>query len=384
MSLPRASLPPATSPSNAPRPPSLPNLRYEEGEALRVLESLLGASGAVSLKPDLALPEVRPALLEVGADRIRRAVLRFLTDEGGFRERQFLRDGTRVTGRVWDSHLGEGLQLRYTYITEALWIGLTRVLPGLQGKAQAPERKAPKNLRELVPPGAAGTGDWVFLALADGNLGALTLPQEERVALQRKLRAVSPLAALFALEADAPQDELQGFLLPLTERPASRLVECLEERLAARWLQVLGRAYRTWEEPARLVARWTTHGRVLRAWLGALDQARRMDLARPLLRAAAALSTEVFPGGGDAVRQRLSATLGLRNLREREDLLAAVAAVVGVGTELLRERELLGQERYGDDRYDEAQVYLRDVQTTLAPSRRGLEELTRALANTLG
>jgi hypothetical protein len=359
-------------------------LRYEEGEALRVLEALLGLTGSLALKPEFSLPEVRDVLLEVGADRNRRAVQRTLTEEGGFRERQFLRDGVRVSGRVWDGALGDGLRLRYTHATQALWLGLTRALPALQGKSQSAERKQPRNLRELVPQGTYGTGDLLFFALADGNLGAFTLPSEDRLALSRRLRAASPLAALFALDAEGTEDELRARFTALTERPAARVVECLEERLTARWVNVLGRTWRTWEEPAKLVVRWQTHARVLRAWLGALDQARRLDLARPLLRLAAALPTEVFGADGDAVRQKLSATMGLRNLRERDDLLAAVAAVVAVGTELVRRREALGQERYGDDRYGEAQVFLRDVQTLLQPARRGLDDVARALTATLG
>jgi hypothetical protein len=45
---------------------------------------------------------------------------------------------------------------------------------------------------------------------------------------------------------------------------------------------------------------------------------------------------------------------------------------------------VLAQERYGDDRYEESQVYLAEVDATLAPRRATLQGLTRALSSRVG
>lgn len=366
-------------------------LSAEEGDAIRVLDALLGFARAESAVP-VNIHPVREALLTAGASRIRAAVLRFLVEDGGFRERQVLRKGRRVLGRAWSPELGGALRLEYTTATETLWLECARNLPTLvtakgQGQSQGAsegDRKHRRMLRDMVTTAHTASGDWIFYAMVQRNLSGFQLSLEDQNNLTRKLRQGSPLATLFALDSDLTGSELRGRLGRLCEPSVVRVVECLEDRLAEAWMSVVSAAWSRYDTAAARTTRWNTLARVLSGWIDAIDDARRMDLARPALKLFARVTRETFARGGEAVRAELSNVGWVRTMKEREDLLAAVGAFVAVATGLLQRRDTLAMERYGDDRYDEAQIYLRDVSELLAPSRRGIEGVARALSDSIG
>jgi len=357
----------------------------EEGRCLDVLAALLGRRRGEDLRGPTGTRAPHPALLAAGSDRIARSVARYLTHEEGHRARSFLRGGRRTEGRVWDAHLGAGFVPRFTVASRDLWLRGAQHLPALASidPAAAP-RSRERTVAQLVPVEGTASGDWVFYAIAHTSLRSFLLPAEEERAILRRLRQGSPLAALLDAEPDAGEPELRARFAPLVDPANARVVECVEARLAAAW-GARARAHGSWRlTPAELLRRWGSLGRCLHAWLDVLDGARRMDLARPLLTFAAGVASEVLRGGGEAARAVVSAVPGVRSVGERDQLLAAVARVVDVGGRLLRVRDRLALERYGDERHEEGQLYVREADQRLGPARRQVESLARALAGVVG
>lgn len=359
-----------------------------EGQALDLLAALLGRG-----RGDLyarALPFTpRRELLEAGSRRIANMGMRWMLEGGGWRDRIFLRDRTRAHGRVWDGSLGAGFELRYTPASLRLWLECAKLLPemaekGVTGATGEAERKPRKGLQALTLADGTATGDWVFFALAMRGLESFRLDRGDLVALQRKLRFASPLAALLYPDTALNETELRLRFAKLTHASAARLVECGETRLARAWAQQAEAAMKSREAPGELTQRWTVLGRTLALWLEAIDRARRLDLARSLLYFVADVTRTVFAAGGESVRAQLAATPGIRSLTERDALLKAVASVADLATALQRRRDALAAERYGDERYEESQVLLRDYEEILQPARRQAEGVARALSGTIG
>ncbi len=357
-----------------------------EGQCLDVLAMLLGRGRGDVMPSPVKLDAPRRELMEAGARRIARSVVRYLCVDEGWRERTWLRDGRRVSGRAWSPALGLGFTPRYTRASRSFWLGAAQHLPVLSSVDATAEasRKAARVVRELVDADGTASGDWVFFAIAHASLRGFRLASSEELQLQRRLRLGSPLATLLYPDAGASREELRGQLARLVARENVRVVECVEARLARAWTAHAAQTWGSRQAPDDLTARWGALGRTLHAWLDAIDGARRMDLARPLLRFADALAAGPFSAGGEAVRATLAAAPGLKNLKERDALLAAAASVADVGARLLRRREELAAERYGDERYEEAQVYLRDADGTLTPARRQVEGAARALSGVIG
>ncbi len=357
-----------------------------EGRALDVLATLLGRARPALVTTPAKFDAPRRELLEAGARRIARAVAQFLCYDGGYRERTVLRDGRRVSGRVWSPSLGQGFAPRYTLASRSLWLNAAATIPTLAGLDASPEaaRRSVRLTDSIVEATGTASGDWAFYALAHASVRAFRLTTFDEATLQRRLREASPLATLLYAEDAATRESLRDRFRQLLAPESARVVECVEVRLARSWTR---RAAQSWEArlaPDELTRRWGNLGVTLHAWLDALELARRMDLARPLLGFANQLVRGPLSEGGEAVRDALTRAPGLRSIRERDALLGAVASVADVGARLLRRREELAGERYGDERYEEAQVYLRDADATLTPSRRRVEGVARALSGVLG
>lgn len=357
-----------------------------EGRALEVLFALLGRPRGDAMLVPAKLDAPRPALLEAGARCIARSVSRYLCADEGYRERVVLREGRRAVGRAWSPSLGVGFAPRYTRASRSFWLAAAEALPLLGALDAAPEavRKATRVATELVDSDGTGSGDWVFFAMAHASLPAFRLATAQMATVQRRLRSGSPLAALLYPDTAAGVDELRAQYGRLVARGNVRVVECVEGRLARSWSAYAAQTWAARLAPDDLTARWSALGRTLHGWLDVIDRANRMDLARPLVRAAASMVDGPFAGAGDAVRAALATAPGLRNLAEREALLAAVATVADVGVRLLRRRDELAGERYGDERYDEAQVYVGEADRVLTPARRRVEGVARALSGVIG
>lgn len=366
------------------------NLTADEGAALAVLQALLGRARADAVRAGVRPEPLRAELVTVGARHLAVAAMRYLVEGGGYRERPVLRGGVRKAGRAWDGDLADGFAPRFTDASRRLWLEAAAHLPELAARPSGAtadadgERRHRRTLRDMVAVKDTDTGDWIFFALAAQSLPSFRLAPQDAQSLVRKLRQGSPLAMLLGLDGEGTEPELAAQLAPLFAPPTVRILECVEDRLVAAWLSEADTAWATRNDPAAKTARWTVLGRVLHAYVDAADAARRLDLTRPVMRLARGLVAATFKAGGDATRAAVSGLPGVRTVRERDDLLGAIAWVTELGPRLLRLREVLAAERYGDERYAEAQVFVRMADDALAPARRRLDDLARALGGVVG
>ena len=356
----------------------------DEGHALEVLD-LLCRGRAVRIATTQPVTQPRPELSEIAARRIASTCLRALV-ESGRRERVVLRDGRRVRGRIWDAARSAGFRLRFTAASHELWVQTTQRLADIARVAGVVEgeggtRQVRRQIRRIVKTVATDTGDWLLYALARRNLARAAIPPEIREELGRRLCLGSPLASLCALE-DAG-DETGPWLDRLLEGPAVVLVECLEDLLTAQWSDEIAACMRAGGGERR-TERLTGAAATLECWLDRLDQRGRLDLARPLCLAFARLLASAWDGTPEEVAQRLLSGAGLILRAQRDALLRALARVVQLGQRLHALRETLARERFGDPRYEEAQLWLETHDTLLRPLHRRLDALVNLLTGRLG
>lgn len=365
------------------------NLRVsvDEGHALEVLD-LLCRGRAIRIHPVHPLGESRPELTRLVARRLAAVCMRLLA-EGGRRERVFLREGRRVRGRVWDSHLNTGFRLRFTAATHELWIQTTQRLAEIARSAEVVEgqgssKRARRQIRRIIKIADTDTGDWLVYALAHRHLARVDMPAEIRDDFGRRLCLGSPLAALFALEDHLTGERLDlgDHLALLVDGPGVRLVECLEDLLVEQWTDQVAAAMRSPgdQRTARLAALAT----VLHTWLDVLDRHRRLDLARALCRALARLLDHTWADAPGDVVQRLLTGCALTTFIEKDALRRALARTVQLGERLLRLRERLSAQGFGDPRYEEAQLLLAACDDLLRPHFPALDALASALTGRLG
>lgn len=359
-----------------------------EGQALQVLDALLGRGrgDAVTVPVKLA-GGVSAELAAAGARRIAVSVMRWLVEGGGWRERVVLRGDRRLRARAWDREAGIGFVPRYTEASRALWVEGAQQLPALVGQTRTEaDRGARKALRKVIPEQSTEVGDWVFFHLASRGLGTFRLFDDDLRVLRERLTRQSPVAQLLAPRGELSRRELRDTFARLTAPSTVRVLECIEDRVARQWS---ASALALWSERASVAAalripRWAALGRTLEAYLDAVDDAGRLDLARPVMRFAGELMATVFTAPGEDVRAELSRSSGVTSMAQRDELLAAVASVASAGQRVFALRERMAAERYGDARYVEAQVFLGDVEALLAGKRRAVEGLARALSGAIG
>ena len=361
---------------------------WQEGEALRFLDILLGRGRPDALLEPVTLDPIRPELLHHGAARIARGCVRWLVEGGGWRVRRVLRGGRRVEGRAWDPTLGEGFALRFTDASRALWLDGMAVIPGLIGRGGAREGGEARTLRRalgaLIPRSPTATGDWVLGAAASEVVPGLRLAARDEAALRRALRAMSPLETLLRPSSEETPEGFRAAAARLVEGADARVLECAGDRVARAWSDRAAALMRADEEATASGPAWAALGDAMRALCEAADARERGDLCRPAMRALQAMLGTSLAAGGEALRARFSRARGITSMRERDALLDAVGRVAGVGAWLIRQRASLAAERYGDPRYAEAQVFVGDFDAILGPVRRELEGLSRALSSELG
>lgn len=358
-----------------------------EGQALQVLDALLGRGRGDAVTVPVKLPGVSTELARAGSRRIALGVMRFLVEDGGWRERVLLRDGRRLRARVWDAEAGRGFVPRYTEASRTLWLEGAAQLPSLVGSSRTEaDRGARKALRKVVPEQSTEVGDWVFFHLASRGLGSFRLFDDDLRVLRERLVRQSPVALLLSPRGELSRRELRDAFTRLTTPSTVRVLECIEERVAKQWSAA---AMSLWSERMSVAAtlripRWATLGRALEAYLDAVDEAGRLDLARPVLRFASELMATVFTASAEDVRSELSRSAGITSVAQRDELLASVGSVAAAGQRAFALRDRMTAERYGDARYAEAQVYLGDVEALLGGRRRSVEGLSRALSGAIG
>jgi hypothetical protein len=357
-----------------------------EADLVRVLDVLLDDDPRGRRRlPDqpVVLGPIRREVLRAGADRMARAALRFLLRQGGFRARTVLRDGRRIRGRLWDAPLNEGFALRFTEASRTFWLGAARVLPVLARAVAGSDDRARQQrraVRDMIPNGAA-TGDWILYAMALRRIAGLVPDSDLREALARKLRLASPLATLLALDGAAPDAEIEARLAPLASPTGQRLLECVDDALAASLGAELSLDFLEREDHPRVVARLASTERVLRTHVALLHRARRLDLTRPLVAFFADLCRRTEPS---ELRRKVAHNGRIEGPRARDEVLAGVSRLLEVGHTLLTLRDELAGERYGDDRYEEAQLFLGAVDPTLGIFRARTVSSIFALSGIVG
>lgn len=359
-------------------------ISVDEGHALEVLD-LLCRGRAVRIAPTQPVTQPRPELTELAARRIASTCLRALT-ESGRREQVVLRAGRRVRGRIWDAARSAGFRLRFTAASHELWVQTTQRLADIARvsgvvEGEGGSRSVRRQIRRIIKIAETDTGDWLLYALARRNLARAAIPPEIREELGRRLCHGSPLACLCALEDLG--DDNPAWLGRLLEDSSVVLVECLEDLLAAQWSEEIAACMRGGSGERR-TDRLDGAAAVLECWLDRLDERGRLDLARPLCLALARLLEDAWAGTPEEVAQRLLHGAGLVQCSSRDTLLRALARVVRLGARLLALRDALARERFGDPRYEEAQLWLETHDTLLRPLHRRLDALVNHCIGRLG
>lgn len=367
---------------------SLP-VSVDEGHALEVLD-MLCRGRPVRIVPTQPVAQPRPELTELAARRVAATCLRLLV-ESGRRERVVLRNGRRVRGRIWDAARVAGFRLRFTAATYELWVQATQRLAEISRPTEVVEgegssRRARRQIRRIIKIAETDTGDWLVYALAVRHLARANMPREIREDLGRRLCLGSPLATLFALEDWAHQadgESVSGDLEHLLAGPAVVLLECLDDVLEEQWAAQIVTCMQ-WSPGEERTARLQAAARVLEQFVTALDEHRRLDLARPLCRALARLLGDAWADAPEVVAARLVEDAGLSLRSQKDALRRTLARIVGLGERLAGLREAMARHAFGDRRYEESQLFLELHDNLLRPHLARLDALARALTGRLG
>ena len=363
-------------------------LSITEGEALRMLESLLVAEQRSFPKLALKLEVPTQALMTAVKDRLAKAAVRFLF-AGANKDNLVLRQGQagnqRVEGRLWDPQMNEGFALRFTEGSYLFWLGACRQF-ALLGSLDGIGKQKKKLVRGVIaedPTPLTDTGDWIFFYLAYLGIEKYGLALDPLQAIIKRLRAASPLLNLFVLERDAIEGDIIRTFRLLTKPSAIRILECIEDRLVASWEAELSLLYAQSGTAEQLAQRWSNVTRVLRVYLDVLNETGRLDLSLPVLRLMLLLQKKTFSQGPSAVRARIASLGGVKNLQQRDGVVNAIASCLSLATWVYQQRDLLAAQRYGDERYHEAQLFVRKVDV-FSGSRVEIDTLTRTLSGIIG
>jgi hypothetical protein len=200
-----------------------------------------------------------------------------LAQRGGWRRERCLRGGRVVEGRLWERTPPAELGLKFSAHTLSFLIWITAQRPGDKDPTWRPREE------ELTP------GDRILLyfaleglrQIADGR-GVSALRQEQPF-LEHGLCWLGYPEDYTA----APVGARPNFA-PWTNGVGAFMLEALQQELARRWIEVESGKERV-VEPQDMRVLGLAQERVLTAFLDAVEQAGRMDLARFLLQAAVVL-----------------------------------------------------------------------------------------------
>jgi hypothetical protein len=384
---------------------SVLHLNAVEGDALRVVEVLVGKHRG-ALPPKILLESPSPALCEAVGRTLAASCMQMLLSSGGAELRTVLReeapaaatsDGRAVmrrrTGRLWDPEMNELFDVRFGRASRSFWVATTNKLVALSHRKRRPAnpteaavtREDKKVVKDVVPDAFDGVGDLLFFALAHENAAALGLPPALEDALRHELRVASPLALLLAPDdPDVDERTMRGLLHTLTAPAPIRCIECLDKMLVESWLVRFRMAVIHSTDRDEFMGRLRAFARVLRTWLALLDGAGRMDLSRSVVRFLGEVPLRGLPAGLD-IRNHCLRLTGTSSISQRDEALRALAEVLDVRLVVDDARARLGAERYGDERFEEAQVFLRMIDADLPAERRGpLDAMARTVSGAVG
>jgi len=318
-----------------------------EANLLRLLYFFLRREPLERALPLIEPPRQPPACLSPTAirliqDALTKGCVHLLAERGGWRRERFLRNERPVEGRLWERTPPQELGLSFSRHTLEFLTWIAAVKPG--GK---PGRQRPSA-------GALTLGDQLLLFFAHEGLRQYgrhdlnwqTLPG---FAMHGLCRLMYPDDFAAAAIETAPN------FAAWTKGVGACILEALQNDLAERWQEI--------EQDKGRIGDYTTmrllgqeQERVLSAFLDAVEQAERLDLARFLLKAASKLLTE---------HARAEDWTGA--LQHTKQRLAERAAIYHMATTFLRQMNRLQQwERqaraigYFDEGYEAGQLWKSD------------------------
>ena len=327
-------------------------------QRLQLIDTIMTGRGrAPEAVPAL---DVLPVSCAIQASRrLSRHALRFLVESGGLAPRTVLRDGERVRGCIWDAALKGAFHLRFSRATTTLWLRWDPA--GMQSSSEKVRRR---HLRRWIPEDDIDTGDWIVLARLVDHLRGFGWPIEVVQTMIAWCDRLSPLAALAALDGSRSFE-------PLLSPVGVRVIECVDDWISARWRSALDQSQRGAHD---LVAiQRMTHA--MTRWIDTLDTFERLDLARALLRTFGEWVAQLDAG---AMRDRVN------RHPDRQLLRASTAQLIDVGQRLADLRRALGDQRFGDPRYAEAQLFLADYDAHFAPHAGTCAQIGRRLRGVIG
>jgi hypothetical protein len=210
-------------------------------------------------------------------DALAKGCVLLLARRGGWRRERFLRGDRAVDGRLWERTPPADLGLSFSAHTLGFLIWITANRPGDTERAWC------------VPEDELTLGDRLLLYFAHEGLRnvaeGLGAP-----ALRTQEPFVRHALCWLAFPEDytaAPVGARPNFA-PWTIETGACMLEALQPELARRWIEVESNKERI-TDPQAMRVLGLAQERVLTAFLDAIEQAGRMDLARFLLQAAAVL-----------------------------------------------------------------------------------------------
>ncbi len=285
----------AAPPTEPPEPDGPRQVSKYEFNLLRILRFLVGHfpadQGLQLVRTAIARPDcISAGAVDLVKDTLSKASVLFLTHAGGWRNDKYLRNNTPVQGRVWDRIPLEerALQFSRPVLDFLMWLTAEKVHETKQAWDAAPKALAP--------------ADELFFALA---FDAMRADPDVAAVLRRKdAFSRNPFCWIMnpgdIADPDNTKPQPPDFA-PLFTGQRAVLLECLQRYLENRWIQS--------ERSKGQIGDWKKmrqQGQAefvsLRGYLQAADTARRVDLARFVLRTNAAVlqsdMTPVFWTGG--------------------------------------------------------------------------------------
>ena len=359
------------------------SLPVGEADVALVAEQLVGKSrGERFLQPPTS-PEPSPTLRLAVARVLSIGVLRFLLSSGGDKERAVLRSGRRQRGRLWDAGLNADVAAGFSPMAfDLVWNLGTIVLPLAQQRAEQSvlielSREERRILKRAVFSPAQTAFDHAWCVLAMEHRSSLRLPDVVDDVVRRGLLGASPLCALFAPdEVPAADVDVDALCAPALVR----LLEVTDVALSAALQRRLRHVWSRSADGAEFITRCQTFTRTVQTLLRALDESARLDLLGPVAALLASIP-ELLPK--DA-RARLLQRTGVTTMADRDRCVEALQGLCDIALALDDVRFRLQDERYGDERYEEAQLALRVLDDRLTPHRPALAAFTRALSGAVG
>ena len=305
--------------------------------------------------PERALPLVDqrlepPLCLSRGAVKLAESALAkgcafLVAQRGGWRDERHLRGDRIVGGRLWERTPPPDLALSFSQHSLEFLIWITARRPGDKEPHWGP------------PEEQLTDGDRLLLFFAHEGLreGVDSLGAPE-------LRKRHPYNAHGLCWLAYPEDfaevpeEARPNFGPWTAGIGSCILEALQPFLAERWILVESQKEQRITDPQQMVALGRSQERVLSAYLDAVAQANRLDLARFLLRAA----TRLLQPGADLALWTGGLQMGGLRLADRA---AVYQSAVAFLRHLPRLQAWARQARsvgYFDEGYHAAQLWKED------------------------